>query len=90
MALQMFQVQIGLVAVRTFVLALCVLIGVSDGLADSGCRASGMGGQHPATALLAYDVQWLWLLILKYRRVGIHLGVRSETKASCTHILQSV
>jgi len=90
MTLQMFQVQVGLVAVRTLVLALGVLVGVSDGLANSGRRASGVGGQHPAATLLAYDMQRLWLLVLEHRRVRIHLGVRSETKASGTHILQSV
>lgn len=72
MALEMFQVEVGLVAVRTLVLALCVL-GRSGG--RLACRRRGparMRRQNSAAPLLADDVHWLWLLIGKHRRVRVH------------------
>lgn len=71
MAFEMFQVQICLVAVRTFVLALCILSGIGGRFSCSGRRSAGMRGQDTASSLLSDNVQWLRLLVRKDRRMRV-------------------
>lgn len=75
MALQMFQVKIGLVAMRALVLSLCVLGSGGRRLAGGGRGPSGMRRQNSATTLLANNVQRLRFLVGKHRRVGVQRGV---------------
>jgi hypothetical protein len=72
MALEMLQVQVRLVAVRTLVLALGVLGSSGGGLACSGRRPTGMRRQDSAATLLADDVDWLRFLVGEHGRVGVH------------------
>jgi hypothetical protein len=75
MALEMLQVQIRLVAVRTLVFALGVLGRRGRRLACSGRGPSGMGRQDSAPTLLADDVDWLRLLVGEHGRVRVHARV---------------
>ena len=86
----MFQVQVSFIAVWTLVLALGVLVGVRDGLADSWRRAARVGWEHPSAALLANDMQRLWLLVGQNGGMRIQLGVRCHIETSSSHILQPV
>jgi hypothetical protein len=72
MALEMLQVQVGLVAVRTLVLALGVLGGRGGSLSCSGCGSTGMRRQDSSTTLLADDVDRFRLLVGKHGRVCVH------------------
>lgn len=71
MALKMLQMQVGLVAVRTFVLALGVLGRVGGRLSSRGRWSAGMRGQDTASSLLSNNVQWLGLLVCKDRRMRV-------------------
>lgn len=88
MALEMLQVQVRLVAMRTLILALSVLGRVGDGLSDSRAWAARVGRQHTATSLLSYDVNRLGLLVGEDGRVRVELGVR-HTHAGGAHILKT-
>lgn len=63
MALEMFQVQVRLVAMRTLILALGVLGRSRRRLASGGRGPARVRGQDSAAALLANDVDWLGLLV---------------------------
>ena len=72
MTLEMLQVQVRLVAVRTLVFALGILGGSCGSLACSGCGPTGVRGQDSATTLLTDDVNGFGLLVGEYGRVGVH------------------
>jgi hypothetical protein len=63
--------KIRLVAVRAFVLALCVLGSIRGRLSRRGSRSTRVRGKNTAPSLLSNHVQWLWLLVRKDRRVGV-------------------
>jgi hypothetical protein len=71
MALEMLQVQIRLVAVRAFILALGVLGSICGRFASCGSRAAGMRGQNTAPSLLSNDVQRFRLLVCKNWRMRV-------------------
>ena len=68
----MFQVKVGLVAVRTLVFAFCVLGRSGGRLACCGRRPARVCRQNSAASLLADNVHWLGLLVGKHRRVRVH------------------
>lgn len=88
MAFQMFKVEVRLIAVRTLVLALGILVRVREGLADSGRRPTGMRGKHTAPSLLAHDVHRLWFLVREHGSMGIELRM-GQPQAAGAYILQS-
>lgn len=71
MALQMLQVEVRLVAVRTLILALCVLRGSRWRLACGRSRPPGVGRQNTTSTLLANHVQWLRFLVREHRSMWI-------------------
>ena len=84
MALEMLQMQVRLVAVRTLILALGVLGSSSGRLACSWRGPTGVCRQYSATTLLADDVHRLRLLVGEHRRVGVHGRVSQSSHARRT------
>ena len=75
MALEMLQMQVRLVAVRTLILALGVLGSSSGRLACSWRGPTGVCRQYSTTTLLADDVHRLRLLVGEHRRMRVHRRV---------------
>lgn len=90
MPLQMFQVQISFVTVRTFVLAIGVLIGVGWCFSRGWSWPPRMGRQHASATLLAYDMYRFWFLIREHGRVRIELGMGCHAHAPNANVLQPI
>ena len=86
MALQMLQVEVRLVAMRTLVFTFCVLGGVRDGFADCRAWAARVGGKHATATLLADNVHGFRVLV---GEDGLRMGVHAHAHATGAHILQS-
>lgn len=88
MALQMFKVEIGLVAVRALVLALCVFRGRRWRLACCWGGPARVGGQNPTPALLADHMQGLLFLVGEDRRMWVERGVlESQALGGCHGVI---
>ena len=87
MALEVLQVQVRFVTMRTLILALGVLCCGSRRFACGGRGPTGMGRQNSAPTLLADDVDWLGLLVGEHRRVRVHRRVLQSHARRGAHLV---